>query len=350
MQQTVASTGTIEPAQQANLNFGVSGQVTAVDVSSGQTVAAGQTLATVDPAALQDDVDQAEANLSAAQAKLSSDQSTGASTSEIDSDQAAVTSAQTQLTTAEANLADASLTSTIAGTVASVDLSVGQQVTGSGSGGDGAAAASASASDSSTTAQVVVISTGSYLVNATVDDTQVGQVAAGDQVDITPSGSTTTVYGTVSSVGLIASTTSDVATFPVVVAVTGSPSGLYAGSSATLSIIVKQIDDATEVPTAAISYGSSGQATVVEVENGRHVTQPVTTGEVSGGDTQITTGLSPGDKVLEQVVKFNRGGTGGARSLFGGSGTGGFTGGGGGGFRGGAGGGGGFNGAGGSGG
>ena len=42
IQQTVASSGTIEPASQANLNFAVSGTVTAVDVKAGQTVTAGQ--------------------------------------------------------------------------------------------------------------------------------------------------------------------------------------------------------------------------------------------------------------------------------------------------------------------
>lgn len=36
LRQTVSSTGTIEPAQQAHLNFGTSGQVTSVDVTVGQ--------------------------------------------------------------------------------------------------------------------------------------------------------------------------------------------------------------------------------------------------------------------------------------------------------------------------
>ena len=63
----------------------------------------------------------------------------------------------------------------------------------------------------------MVVSTDSYIVNATVDDTQVGQVKVGDQAVITPSGSTSTVYGTVSSVGLVASSRlgSSVASFPV---------------------------------------------------------------------------------------------------------------------------------------
>lgn len=357
MQQTVATSGTIAPAQQANLNFGVSGRVTGVNVSAGQAVTAGQTLATVDPSALQATANSAQASLTAAQAKLASDQAANASSSQITSDQASVTSAQSQLATAQTNLANASLTSTITGTVASVDLSVGQQVSsssnGSGSGsastgssatgssgtgttgasgsglGGGLASSSAASSSSSSssssstssTGQIVVISTNSFIVNATVDDTQVGEVKQGDQVVITPSGSTTNVYGTVSSVGLIATSSSTVATFPVSIAVTGSPTGIYAGSTATLSIIVEQLNNVIQVPTAAISY-SGGQSTVTVVQNGNHVSKAITTGVSSGGQTQVTSGLTSGEKVLEQVVKFNGVAGGGGRSLFGGGTTG----------------------------
>ncbi|HEX3566091.1 MAG TPA: HlyD family efflux transporter periplasmic adaptor subunit [Acidimicrobiales bacterium] len=378
MQQTVATSGTIAPAQQANLNFGVSGTVTGVNVSAGQTVTAGQILASVDPSALQATANSAQASLTAAQAKLASDQAANASSSQITSDQASVTSAQSQLTTAQTNLTNASLTSTITGTVASVDLSVGQQVSsssnssGSGSASTGASgtgstgasggglggglasssaasssSSSSSSSSTSSTGQIVVISTNSFIVNATVDDTQVGQVKQGDQVVITPSGSTTNVYGTVSSVGLIATSSSTVATFPVSIAVTGSPTGIYAGSTATLSIVVEQLNNAIQVPTAAISY-SGGQSTVTVVQNGNHVSRAITTGVSSAGETQVTSGLTSGEKVLEQVVKFNGAAGGAGRNLFGG-GTTGAGGAGGGRFRGGAGGAGGFGGAGGGG-
>lgn len=315
MRQTVSASGTIEPAQEADLNFAVSGQVTAVDVSTGQTVTAGQTLATIDPSALQAQLASAQASLAGAQAKLSSDEAASAPTSQIDADEVQVNSAQTALNSAETNLSDASLTSTIAGIVASVDLTVGEQVSGGGSGGG-----SGGSSGSSST-QIVVISTTSYVVNTTVDDTEVGQVKTGDQVDITPSGSNSTVYGTVSSVGLIASGGSGVASFPVGVAVTGSPSGLYAGASASLAIIVQQIDNAIEVPTAAISYSPNGEETVTVVDDGRHVNRDITTGESSGGETQVTSGLTAGEQVLEQVVTFNGTPAGGAHRLLGGGGT-----------------------------
>jgi macrolide-specific efflux system membrane fusion protein len=343
IKQTVAASGTIEPASEATLNFAVSGTVTAVDVKAGQMVTVGQVLATVSTTALQADVDAAQAQVESAQARLSSDEGASGATTTIDSDEASVTSAESSLTSAQTSLSDASLTSTISGTVASVDLIVGQQISGSGggsggtgSGGGGASAASSSTSTSST-GQVVVIGTDSYIVTTTVDDTEIGQIAEGDQATITPTGAATPDYGTVASIGLIATESDNVATFPVTIDVTGDPSGLYAGSTAAVAIIVKQLNNVIEVPTAAITYVGP-KATVTEVVGGKHVAKSVQVGEAEAGETQITSGISSGDKVLERVVTFTgtRGGTGGG-GLFGGTGggtggTGGFTRGGGGGF------------------
>jgi multidrug efflux pump subunit AcrA (membrane-fusion protein) len=340
IQQTVTSSGTIQPASQATLNFAVSGTVTAVNVKAGQTVTAGQTLATVDTTALTDQVNAAQAQLTAANDRLASDEANNASTSQIDSDQSSITSAESSLSTAQTNLSDASLTSTISGTVASVNLTVGQQVSGTGTGsGTGGNGSNGTGSTGSSSGEIVVIGTNSYIVNTTVDDTQIGQIADGDQVVITPSsssrsgGTTATVYGTVGSTSLIGSQSSNVTTFPVVINVTGDPAGLYAGASADVSIIVKQLNNVTEVPTQAISYNTSGQAYVTEVVNGAHVVKDVTVGAAQNGETQIISGVAPGAKVLERQIKFNApgGGTGG---LFGGNGgTKGFPGGGGGFFQ-----------------
>jgi macrolide-specific efflux system membrane fusion protein len=373
--QTVSLSGTIQPAQQASLNFGQSGRVTAVGVSAGQTVTAGQALATIDTTSLAASLAQAQANLANDQAQLTTDEADSASSAQIASDQAGILVAQNQVTNAQTALGQAALTSTIAGTVASISLTVGQQVTGSSSSsGSGTTSASSSASSttgssgggsntgggtssglgassstasstssasSSSTAQVVVVSTGSYLVDATVDSTQVGQLKVGDQATITVSGSTTPVYGTVGSIGLLASTTSGVASFPVVVDVTGSPSGIYGGSSATLSITTEELQDVVVVPTAAIHY-SGNDTTVLVDSDGTKVTKTVQIGAASGGDTQITSGLSAGDKVYVTEVTFHGGlGSGSGRSgVFGGAGggfdgTGRFSGGGG--FTGGAG-------------
>jgi macrolide-specific efflux system membrane fusion protein len=371
LQQTVASTGTIEPAQQANLNFATSGQVTSVSATVGEKVTAGKVLAAVSSATLSADVAQAEATEATDAAKLSSDQAAGSAvtSAQLTADEAAVTASENQVTDAKQALAEANLTSPITGVVAAVNLSVGQEVSGSGSsgssgggssgtGGSGAGGSSSAGSagtsssgssgsgaTSSSTAQVVVISTSSYVVNATVDDTEVGSVQAGDQAVIVPDGATTPVYGLVSSVGLIATTTSGVATYPVTIAVTGNPGGLYPGASATVTLVVKQLSNVTTVPTEALHY-TSGGAEVYEMVDGRQDAHPVTVGMTSDGETQILTGLSVGTQVVVPRLRTGgtgattggtgrstRGGFGGAGGGFGGGGFGGAGGGfGGGGF------------------
>jgi multidrug efflux pump subunit AcrA (membrane-fusion protein) len=189
---------------------------------------------------------------------------------------------------------------------------------------------------------VVVVSTGRFIVNATVDDTQVAQVKKGLEVTVTPTGATTPVYGTVSSVGLVPSSTSGTVAFPVVVDVTGTQTGLYGGMSATLSILVNQLNNVLEIPSQAVHYTGSTPTVTVD-NNGSRSTRTVTVGLTANGVTQVTSGLKAGEKVVTTTVQFNRGtggttrgGTGGAG--FGGGGGFGGTGGGGGGTGGGGGG------------
>jgi multidrug efflux pump subunit AcrA (membrane-fusion protein) len=360
IRQTLSSTGTIEPAVQDSLDFAVSGQVTSVRVVAGQKVAAGAVLATVNSAALKANLAQAQASLASAQARVSADSS--ASSTQLAADNAAVTAVQGQVAAAQAALADADLTSPIAGVVASVNLVVGQQVSGSsgsgnstgsnGSAGNGSTggfgntgSTGSSTSSSGSSAQVLVISDNAWIVNAAVDDTQVGLLAVGDQAQITGATASGLVYGTVSSVGLIASSTSGVASYPVTIKVTGNPAGLHAGATATVTMIYRQLSNVLTVPSTAV-HQVNGQSVVYELSGGKQVAHPVTVGLSAGGSSQITAGLAEGTQVVVEVPRAatNRtGGTTNNRTGFGR--TGGFGGGfGGGGFGGGGLGGGGFGG------
>ncbi|WP_285485452.1 efflux RND transporter periplasmic adaptor subunit [Amycolatopsis taiwanensis] len=330
LRQTVSSSGTIEPAQRSDLNFGVSGQVTAVNVTVGQQVAAGQALATVQSASLQATVAQADSSLASARSKLSADQSTAASAAQIDADQAAITAAQNQLTNAQNALGEATITSPIAGTVAAVNLTVGQQVSAGGSSSSASSSSSGNGSNSqnpggnpgtgnnnssssqssSSTAEIVVISTDSYLVDASVDDTEISQIKNGEQAVITPNGSTTPVYGTVASVAVMASGSSSVPSYPISIDVTGNPPGLIAGAGATVSIIVKQLTDVLTVPTAAVHF-TGGQPSVDVMNGNQRVSRPITTGMTSGGLTEVLNGLSEGDQVVIDIpAGAGNGGTG----------------------------------------
>jgi HlyD family secretion protein len=82
VQQTVSATGTVASASRRDVSFPVAGTVAAVNVGLGQTVTAGQVLASLDPTSLQSALDAANTTLQQAQQQLSDDlESQTASTS-----------------------------------------------------------------------------------------------------------------------------------------------------------------------------------------------------------------------------------------------------------------------------
>jgi multidrug efflux pump subunit AcrA (membrane-fusion protein) len=331
IRQSVSASGTLEPAHRADLTFAVSGTVTSVPAAAGDRVRAGAVLATVDTANLKTAVTSAKASVSAMQDQLTAQQDAGSSAVQIASTQAQLTDAEAKLTDAQTALTAASMTSPIAGTVAQVDIAVGDSVTQSGSTasaasssatGTGSFASSAGASSpsaagsssSSTTAQIVVISTTSWVVDASVGSADLPQLKKGLQAEITPTGSATKIFGTVKSVGIIASSSSSgSATFPVTITVTGSPKGLYAGGAADVSIIVKQVENVLSVQTNAV-HTEGGKTVVHQMKDGAQVSTPVKVGTTYGAVTQILSGLKAGDKVVGTTFRLgsNRpaGGTG----------------------------------------
>jgi multidrug efflux pump subunit AcrA (membrane-fusion protein) len=318
IRQSVRASGTIQPARRADLTFSVAGTVTTVDVSVGDKVKKGARLATVGAADLQVSVDMAQASLDAAEEQLSSQESAGASDVQIASAKAQVAVGESTLQQAKQDRSDATLTAPFAGTVATVSIEAGDSVGSSGTGSSGtgssgtgssgtgnAGATSGGATTSS--AQIVLISTDVWTVDASLSSADLSSVKKGLQVEITPSGTATKVFGTVSSVGVIASSSGGTATFPVTIAVTGKPAGLYAGGTADVVIIVKQLNDVLTVPTAAIRT-VDGKTVVRQVKGGTEVDTPVTVGAVYGPSTQITKGLSAGDSVIVADVRLSGGG------------------------------------------
>src|SRR6478672_1335854 len=337
VQQTVSATGTIEPATEADLSFQSAGTVNSVGVSVGQQVTKGEVLASIDTSALQGQVTLAQAVVTQAQAQVTAAGSSG-SASQIAAADAQLASAQAKLLAAQQALSQARLTSPIDGVVAAVAVKVGSTVGGSGT-------------SVSSGAAVSVISTNAWVVQTQVGNADLASLKQGMQAQILPTGSRTTIYGTVESIGIVASSSSSgTSQFPVTIAVTGAPAGLYAGTAASVSIIVKQMDDVLTVPTAALS-SSDGRTTVTVLQNGQQVTTAVTVGRIFGARTEITAGLSDGAQIVlpgtfgtrgtgtvSRTGGLGGGGTGGTGTRAGGFGGGGFGGGGfgGGGFGGGA--------------
>ncbi|WP_207555715.1 efflux RND transporter periplasmic adaptor subunit [Intrasporangium flavum] len=344
LQQTVTASGTIEPAQQADLAFGSAGTVTRLSATVGQKVTTGERLATIDDTTLRSQVDLASAQVTQAQTQV--DASSTGTAAQLASARAQLASAQARLTQAQDALSAATLTAPFDGVVAAVDVQVGARVGGSGSGSGGSGsggsggtgAAGASGASTSTggsgTTVLTVISTSSWLVTTSVTNADLPNVKAGLQAQVTPTGATQPLFGTVKSVGIIASSgSSGAAEFPVTIALTGHPTGVYAGTTASVSIIVRQLPDVLVVPTLAVRT-ENGATVVSLVRGGSTVTTPVTVGQVFGAQTQVTKGLSEGDQVVIDLGTLQRGTTGGTppngtgTGGLGGRGLGGFGGGG----------------------
>jgi macrolide-specific efflux system membrane fusion protein len=375
MSQVVTSEGTVAVAQQQDASFSASGTVTAVNVTAGQKVTTGEVLASIDSAELEAAVSSAESDLADAEAKLSNDTSAGASSSQLEVDRTSVTSAEDQLAAAQDNLDGASLVAEFDGTVASVDLTVGQQLassgtgatsmtgTGTGSGGGASTLGSSSptaalggaATDSSTssTAQIVVVSSSSFEVELSLDATDVKNLAVGDKAEITlvtsssssaggfpggggaiPSGggfpgggnagsgttrsgtSSRQVAGTSAASGAVTevSSVADASSGVAKYAVTVSftdTSGSY-NAGASVSVAVTYAEVADTLSVPSRAVTtSSGTSTVTVQTDGGTQTRTVQTGVTVDGMTQITSGLSAGESVVITTPTFGGGGGGG---------------------------------------
>ncbi|CCH79518.1 Efflux transporter, RND family, MFP subunit [Nostocoides japonicum T1-X7] len=325
VKQTVSASGTLSPKNTSTATFGSSGTVTDVDVAVGDKVTKGETLATIDDDDLQDAVDLAEASVTAAEDQVDS---ATAGTSAAASAQAQLTSAEQSLTQAEQALAGATLKAPLSGIVSSVGYAVGD-TTGSGSsgtsggsggsggtggtGGTGSSNAGGNGSSSSDSSSgITIVDTSSWVVDATVSSSDLAQLKKGLQATITGTGSQSSVFGTVSSIGVVASsTTSGAAQFPVTIAVTGNPAGLHAGTSVTVAITTKQLSGVLTVPTLAVTT-TNGRTTVTVSKDGKQTVTPITIGGVYGAQTVVTKGLSSGDEVVVTYRTFAPGaGTGG---------------------------------------
>ncbi|MEU2198948.1 biotin/lipoyl-binding protein [Isoptericola sp. NPDC019482] len=327
-EQSVTTTGTLTPAVQEDVSFAAAGTVQSVKVAEGDTVTKGQTLATVDTLQLDAALAQAKADLAQAEADLAdaqdSDDGSDAAEATVEAREAAVAVAQQSADDAEATMSDATLKAPAAGLVTSVGVAVGDTVGSSGGGsasgqsgtgstpgasgsssGSGSSGSSGS-TDAADTAAFTIVGTDAWTVDVTVGEADVASIATGDQVEMTSDDLSDTVFGTVSEIGKLPSTSQGAVAYPVTVTVTGDPDGLHDGVSVDVSIVTERRSDVLSVPAAAVTTGDDGASTVTLVgEDGSSTEQAVETGETSGQLVEITSGLSEGDTV--QYTTFTPG-------------------------------------------
>jgi hypothetical protein len=192
----------------------------------------------------------------------------------ITTDQAAVAAAEVALAVADKNLAGATLTSPMAGTIASQPFVIGA---------------------SSGTSSIVIVVPGAVQVTVNVPATALPTLKVGQPATVTPDGSTTALSGTVAAIGLLptSSTTGSTTTYPVQVLVAKPGSAVVQGAAASVAITVKTVRSVLTVPNSALSDGA-----VMVLSQGKLVRTPVQTGAVGALTTQVTSGLQAGQQVV----------------------------------------------------
>jgi multidrug efflux pump subunit AcrA (membrane-fusion protein) len=173
---------------------------------------------------------------------------------------------------------------------------VGQYITG------GTTAAVSNSSTATTTTSPTAFITLSDLttpqVSAAVSEADVAKVQPGEKVNFTLTAyPNQTFTGTVATVEPAGTTASNVVTYTVLVNVDSTNAQLLPGMTATVTIVTDSADNAVLVPNNAISNGN-----VRVLRNGSPVVVPVQTGITDGVNTQIVSGLQPGDQVITGVV------------------------------------------------
>ncbi|TMC96094.1 MAG: HlyD family efflux transporter periplasmic adaptor subunit [Chloroflexi bacterium] len=324
---TVSASGPISANAEYDMNFNVAGQVSAINVQVGQQVKAGQTLATLKSTSLQDAVTQAQQSVANAQTTYNDAVNNGASQTVLDTDNNNVLTAQGQLKTAQDNLAATILTAPANATVASINGKVGQS-----------AGASGGSTSSSTTPFIVLIDTSASDINALVNEADIGNVHVGQPAQFTVAAyPSQTFRASVTSVDLIGQTSGNVVVYPVHLRVDQhSLNGtyLYPGMTATTTITTAERIGALLVSNAALSFpntavqagaisrstlfsafsgsstargtqSNSNQRIVLELKNGKLVPVVITTGLTNGTNTEVLSGLQPGDQVVVRATGGN---------------------------------------------
>jgi multidrug efflux pump subunit AcrA (membrane-fusion protein) len=351
IQSTVSGSGNLEPANQADVDFATSGEITHVYVKAGQHVAEDELLAKVDPSAANVALAQAEASLQSAQDALDqaessttttttsastataaqSGGSTGAgggsdsgsgsggstSTMTVAAAQANVDSAQLSVTSAEKALDATTLRAPMAGTVTAVNGSVGTTVSGGGSssssssssdassgssvagglGGSGSASSSSGSSSSSSFITLAQISR--FKMEVSLSESDIGSVKVGQPATVTVNAASGEEFAArVTDIGVLSSSSgsgsaTSAVSYPVTLTLDQTGKGLKAGMSATADIVTSQVTGIA-VPSQALV----GSTVTVEAADGTQTTQRVQTGVVGDSTTQVVSGLKVGDEVV----------------------------------------------------
>lgn len=258
VQQTVQSTGALSAVKTVQVGTQVSGKVVALFVDFNDRVTQGQLLARIDPTLQQQQVIDAQAQLSRAQAQLAqardeynrnlplfqdkfiSASEFGTVQVNLSVAQSQVKSAQVTLERAKQNLSYTNIYAPINGVVVERNVDVGQTV-----------AASFSAPQLFLIAQDL----SQMQIIAAVDENDISSIKQGQEVNFTvQSYEGRTFTGNVQQVRLQSTTTDNVVSYSVVVAVQNPNGLLLPGMTATVNFVTGSAKNVLTVPNAALRF------------------------------------------------------------------------------------------------
>ncbi len=270
--QKVEATGTVQPVDSVEVGSQVTGTINHLGATFNSVVRAGQVLATLDPASLQAQVDQAraalarmnadllQANVTLSDAQIKLDRAERLSKEQLipqadldaarvarDGAQAGLKSAEAQvvqgrasLSQAQVNVAHTIIKSPTDGIVLSRNVEVGQTVT---------------SGLQTPTLFVIARDLSTMQVDASVDESDIGRVAAGQPVTFTLDAyGAETFTGKVTEVRLQPVVTNNVVTYTTIITVPNPGQKLKPGMTATVRIETARDDDALRVPAAALRF------------------------------------------------------------------------------------------------
>lgn len=208
----------------------------------------------------------------------------------VRSAQAQIDSAQVAVDQARTALDDTVLRAPFSGTVSTVNAVVGQSSSTAG------AAATSTASSTSSGLVTLVNATGKT-VTASIAEADATSVKVGQPASIVLEASNVELKGTVASIDPASTVTNNVVQYQTKIALTGPPSTVRDGQTASITITTGTKDEVLSVPTSAIATDGS-QPYVMKMVDGKTVRTNVTTGMTGTTGTEITSGLAEGDQVL----------------------------------------------------
>jgi HlyD family secretion protein len=253
------ATGAVEPINVVEVKSKASGMITRMTVETGTLVKPGDLLVQIDTRDVQNQYNQANADLKAAQAKLEvsgaqkkrndemfkarviTAQEHEATSLDYESAKAALVRAEASLDLAKQRLEDATVSASVSGTILEKSVSLGQVIT------------SATSSASGGTTLLKMADLGKVRVRALFNETDIGQVRPGQSATVTVDAYPDRRFqGSVEKIEPQAVIQQNVTMFPVLVALDNREGFLKPGMNGEVSVLVEQLNDVLAVPNDAI--------------------------------------------------------------------------------------------------